>query len=278
MTPGWLLNLALLLVVAALALVVALKPRSDAPATYRLSDVQPKDARQIRLERKGDPPIVVERKGTGWKITEPLTARADPFQIERLLAILDATAAQRLPAQDLGRFQLAEPLTRLTIDRETFSYGAVNGVTREQYIGAGDAVYVLAPRYGAMIPANLSQLIHKQLLDESEVPVRLAFRDFTVAREANGWRVAPAKAELSQDDIQRWVDAWRYAAALRAEPYSREKPLDSIEIVLRDGRTLTLDVVQTTPELVLGRPDERLRYHFAAQAAKRLLAPPGSQD
>lgn len=277
MKQGWLLNAALLVIVTSLAAFVALKPRSDASSTHRVSRLQAQQVQHIRLERKGDPAVVVERKQNGWVITAPLSARADTFQVERLLAILDATAAHRLPAQDLARFELDQPATRITIDGEQFSYGSVNGITREQYVLAGDTVYALAPRYGAMVPATFSQLISKQLFDSTELPVRLELRDFTVTQNADGWRVSPPPAQLSQDDINRWLDAWRHAAALRTEPYAEGMPVDSIRMELRDGKKLRLDVLQTTPDFVIGRPDEKLRYHFAAQTAKRLLMPPGSQ-
>lgn len=274
---GGLLNGLLALVVAALALFVALKPESEPPA-YRLSKLRAKDVQRIQLERRGDPEVVIERQASGWRISAPVSARADPFQVERLLGILDATTRHRLPVQDLDRFQLEAPLTRLTIDGETFSYGAVNSVTHEQYVLAGEAVYALAPRYGAMIPANLSQLIRKQVFEESEVPVRLEFRDFTVWKESGAWRVLPAgNAVLSQDDIQRWIDGWRHASALRAEPYSGERPADTFRIALQDGKTLQMHILQSTPELILARADEKIRYHFPAQTGKRLLAPPGAQ-
>lgn len=277
MKGGWLLNIGLALAVGALALFVAFKPDTGAPSAHRLSQLQAKEVQRIRLERKGDSPIVIERRAGRWDITAPLIARADPFQVERLLGILDATSRHRLPAEDLARFQLDAPLTRLTIDGETYSYGAVNSVTHEQYVLAGGAVYALPARYGTMVPANLSQLIRKQLFEESEVPVRLAFRDYTVAKEAGSWRVIPSKGDLSQDDIQRWIDGWRHAGALRAEPSPGEKPLETIRIVLQDGQELRIDVVQVTPELILARPDEKIRYHFAAQTGKRLLSPPDAQ-
>ena len=276
MKGAWITNALLLLAVAALASFVAFKPRGE-PGAHRLSRLQPKEAKRIVLERSGDPAIVMERKADGWLITAPLSARADAFQAERLLAILDAATAHRLPAQDLARFELDRPFARVMIDGETFSYGAINAVTREQYVLTAQAVYALPARYRTMLPANVSQLIHKQLLESGELPVRFEFRDFTVARGEKGWRVQPAPGEVSQDDIHRWVDGWRHAAALRVEPYAGDKAVDTIAIELRDGKRLELEVLQKTPELMIGRPDAKLRYHFAAQAARELLAPPGSR-
>lgn len=276
MNTGWAVNLALLVVVAALASFVVLKPHGDVPAQHRLTALKAVEVKHITLERRGDPPIVLERQGSAWMITAPLSARADPFQVERLLGILDATATHRFAAQDLARFDLDQALTQLTIDGIRFSYGAVNAVTREQYVLANDAVYAVPARYAAMIPAGIQNLIRKQLLAASESPVQFEFRDFKVGVEGKSWRVSPAPGELSQDDVLRWIDAWRHAAALWAEPYSATEPLETIKMELRDGKPLTLLVLQKSPEVIIARPDEKLRYHFAAETGKRLLAPPGS--
>ena len=99
-----------------------------------------------------------------------------------------------------------------------------------------------------------------------------------MCRQGNGWRVEPATAEaLSQDDINRWVDEWRHASALRVEPYAGDGAIDTIRIAFRDGKALALDVIQKEPELILGRRDEKLRYYFAAPVSARLLSPPGSR-
>jgi hypothetical protein len=271
----WLLHAALLIAVAALGAIVYLKPRSGAPESYPLSVLRAPGVKHVRIERKGEPPIVIERNEDRWSITAPLSAPADPFQIQRLLAILDATSAHRLSATDLARFDLDPPRVRLTIDGERFSFGAVNAITREQYVLAGGAVYAVAPRYGAMVPASLAHLLRKQLLDSNESPVRLEFRDFTVAMSEGKWRVSPPAGELSQDEINHWIDAWRHATALRVEPYAGGEPLDAVKMELKDGRTLVLDVLQKGSEFVIARPDGKLRYHFAAETARQLLAPPG---
>ena len=277
MTRGWLLNGFLLVAVAALAAFVVLKPGSDVPSHHRLSTLKADRVSAIRLERSGDPPIVLERKQGKWVVIAPLSARADSFQVERMLGILEASATHSMPGQDLARFGLDRPLTRLIIDGTQFDFGAVNAVTREQYVHTAGMVHTVAPRYGAALPASPAQLLAKQPFDPDDAPVRMAFPQFTVAHDGSRWQIAPPAGDLSQDDINRWIDGWRHAAALRTEPYAADnEPQERVEIVLRSGTSLTLQVLQKSPELVLGRPDEKLRYHFAGVAAKRLLSPPGT--
>ncbi|MGQ0748955.1 MAG: DUF4340 domain-containing protein [Betaproteobacteria bacterium] len=275
MTRGWLLNGVLFVAVAALAAFVVLKPRSDVTSHHGLTMLKADRVNAIRLERSGDPPIVLQRKQGKWMLVAPLSARADSLQVERMLGILDASPAHSTAMQDLARFGLDRPLTRLVIDGTQFDFGSVNAVTREQYVHTAGMVHAVAPRYGAAMPASAAQLVAKQPFDPDDAPVRMAFPEFSIAHDGSRWQISPPVGDLGQDDINRWIDGWRHASALRTEPYAASGgPPERVEITMRSGTSVTLHVLQKSPELILGRPDEKLRYHFAGEAAKRLLSPP----
>ncbi|MBI4193593.1 MAG: DUF4340 domain-containing protein [Betaproteobacteria bacterium] len=278
MKKSWLLNAVLLVIAAALGWFVYLKPRSDERPSYRLTALQAGAARQIRLERRGIPPIVLEKKEGRWRMTAPFSGDTDPFRVQQLLAVVDAKSAHRFAATDLERFDLDRPQTRLTIDGEGFDFGAVSSVMREQYVLTGGAVYTIEPRYAGAFPTDPAQLLRKQLFAAGEVPVRFEFPDFAVAQGERGWEISPKSHELSQDDFNRWVAMWREAAALRAEPYASAKSMGMIRVDIKSAGKLVFDIVQKEPELVLARLDEQVQYHFFLEVGKRLLAPPGAPD
>lgn len=282
MTRPRLLNAALLAAVAVLAAFIYFKPRHDEPGTFPLSTLRADEITTLRIERVSRPQIVLEKNGGQWLISAPISARADPYQMQRLLAILDARAVSRLAATELSRFDLDRPLARLTANTQTFSFGMVNTVAREQYVLTGDAVYPVELRYGAALPADVTQLISKQLLAADEVPVSFDFGAFSVKRNAGKWIAtsadrANAAAMLSQDDILRWVDNWRFASALRVAPHSAGPAHNKVNIRLENGTELALVVIQRDPQLVLLRPDLGLQYSFVADAASRLLSPPSDE-
>lgn len=276
MRKSWLLNAVLLVAAAALGWFIYLKPRSDEPLTYPVSTLKAATAGKIRIQRSSQVPIVLEKKDGLWFITEPVAAPAEPFQVQRLLAILDARASRRFAASDLARFDLDRPAAQLTVDSQTFSFGTASAVSREQYVLTGGAVYTVGPGYGAALPADFTQLLRRQILGRGEVPRRFDFGEFALENKDGKWSVTPAGAsgELSQDDINRWVDDWRLASALRVAPYAGTRAIGEIKIEFKDGGKLSLGILQREPELVLLRPDQKLQYAFFAETAKRLLAPP----
>lgn len=272
------LNALLLVVVAALGAFVYLKPHSDASDGHALSTLKISEAKSIRIERRNAAAITLEKREDGWRVTAPLAARADENRVQRLLEILEARSAARMTADGLARFELDSPSVRMTISGQTFAFGMVNAVTREQYIRTGDAVYAVNPRYGAMLPAAAADMASKQLFGSGEIPVRIALKEFSVEQQAGKWKLAPAPArELSQDDYAHWADEWRFASAIRVEPYVGGKPREDIGIQLKNGASLTLGILASGANLVLTRPDEKLQYYFNIDIAKRLLSPPGAR-
>lgn len=274
MRRAWWVNALLAAAVAALGLFVFFKPRTDAPAGSPLAAIKPDAARTIRLERPGAAAIVLEKRGEEWVLTAPLAARADPLRVQRLLAIAGATATSRLAASDLARFELDRPAARLTVDAQRFDFGMVNPVSREQYVLTGGAVYTVALAYGASLPGKPGDVIDKRLLRMDEAPARVELGNFTVAREEGKWILKPPGGELSQDDLQRWVDEWRHASALRVEPFVKGVPLGAVRMQFRDGTALSLGILGREPELALLRPDEKLVYYLFKGSAARLLSPP----
>lgn len=271
------LNALLAAAVAALGAFIYLRPARVGPAEYPLSTLKASEAKSIRIERAGAGPILLEKSEAGWTLAAPFAARADAARVERLLAIVEATATHKLPAVDLARFELERPDVRMTVNGRAFSFGMVNAVTREQYVLTGDSVYTVAPHYATALPAGAADAASRQLFGPAEAPSRIELRQFTVELRDGKWAVVPAAAGLSQDDVIQWVDEWRLAGALHVEPHAGTKAREEIRIQLRSGARFTLGVLAREPELVIARFDERLAYRFRAAAAQRLLSPPRSE-
>jgi hypothetical protein len=271
----WLINIALLTAVVALGWWAYFKPVTKSDA-YPLSALRPGTLSSIRIERSGQAPMVLERKNGVWWVTRPISAQAEPFQVERLLAILDTKASARLATGDLKRFDLDRPSAKLVLNGQTFAFGTVSTTNREQYVLTQDAVYTIDLRHGAALPADFTQLIRRRLFAGSEIPVAFELAEFALNNKSGKWTLTPAPTELSADDVNRWVDQWRQASALRVEPYDQGKSIGEIRIEFKDGAKLALGILQLEPVLILVRPDEKLQYTFLNEATKRLLTPPAA--
>jgi hypothetical protein len=286
---AWISLVLLSLVVAGLGAWMYYKPAHDAEETYALSALKLGDVKRVRLERMAPArsakpdlppaePLSLEKADGAWRITSPFAARADAFQVERLLSILNARSNVRYSPTDLARYGLDRPQASLTVDDQSFTYGAINATTREQYVMTGNAVYLVPLAYSATLPRSADTMLARSLFGTDEKPTRFDLPDFTVSMEDGTWAVAPAMADIGPDERNAWVDAWQQASAIDVKRHGGAHAAEEIKVHLKDGRTIVLGIVQRAPELVLVRQDEGVEYHFVAAVARRLLAPPGASN
>jgi hypothetical protein len=291
---SWITLGSLLAVVVALGFWVSQKPKAPDREAHALSSLTAADVKRIRLAHSGPSQaqrsdgqspaqnasasgstVELERGSEGWRMTAPFAARADALQVERLLAILDARSLARYPAQDLGRYGLDAPIATLSLNDETFSFGAVNTMTREQYVLGRDGVYAIPLSQRTALPRDATSVISKALFAPGETPIRFELETFTATLEDGRWTFAPAADDPGPDERNGWIAAWRQASAIRATPHDGRKPLGTITVTLQGGRTISLGILQREPELVLLRSDEGIQYQFVADTGKRLLSLPG---
>ena len=263
--------------VAALALFVALKPPKPQTVSHAVSPLTPADARSLRVMRKGVTLAVLEKRGTQWFLLDPVKAPADALQVARLLAVLEAKSAQQYAATNLAKFELNTPQAEIFINDQRFAFGAINNVTREQYVLTQQQVYPLELRFAAAIPNDATALLRRSVLAPGDTPARFEFGAFAVDYDGKKWRTTPATGDISQDDYNRWVAQWREGSALRTEATDPRQVAKECHIVLKDGRKVTLGIVQTDPELIVRRGDLGLQFVFVGDIGAQMLAPPGPQ-
>jgi hypothetical protein len=276
--PRIAVNLALLAALLLLGLLAWFRPLSqEKPASYRVTALEPTRVASIRLERPGQEAVDLKKNPGGWLMTAPWTARAHEPRAQRLLDIAALTSSQRFPARDLARFELDRPLATLVMNGEAVSIGALNHVTREQYLRAGEWVYLVDSRAVTDVFAPATRFLSPRLLGPEETPIAFHMDSVSIRQEQGTWRQsAPPGQPVSQDDFNRWVQEWRLATALEAQPAPAggQDPGGELRISLMGGREIILRVLQREPQLVLVREDEGLAYRFPRDVGDRLLSPP----
>jgi hypothetical protein len=279
MRTGWLVNLLLLIGVAGLA-AYALWGRKgeDAPGNA-IAAVKAAEVKRVIIEPRDAKGMILEKQGEDWFLAQPLQARADHSQVDRLLDLLSAKSREQLPATELQRFELDAPELKVSFDGHTVAFGTTNPLSQDQYVLSGNGVYLLPPYYRSLVPQSPERVLTHALFRRDEKPVAFVLKGFRVEQRDASWTLSPVPAQdkPGADDLNRWVDGWRYASSLLTQPAAAGKaPAETIEVRLADGRLLTLGVRQREPELVLVRADEKLSFHFSGEMARQLLSPPAA--
>jgi hypothetical protein len=273
-----LLNLVLIAALVALSLLAYFKPWKETVPAIKLTQLKRDEVARIAIEPRGAAAIGLEKREGTWRIVSPLNAQAEDIQVDRLVDIVNAIAKQKLAGADLAQFGLDPPQVRVTLNDEAFAFGRINDITNEQYVAAASGVYLVPPLYGYGIPTDATKLLSRRLLDAGEVPVAFDFGGYRIARDDQGkWTssglVAP-NPPLSQNDFNIWADEWRHTSALSVAPDGKgSRAREQVTVRFKDGKTVTMGILQRKPDFQLVRGDNAMRYHFGAEVGRRLVDP-----
>lgn len=275
------LNLALLAFVAGLAVFIALAPEDDAPEPLeKLSSENPHDVSHIRLHLDAGKTIELRRSNGAWRLIEPIRAAANAFRIDTLLSVLGAPVHLRIdaPPGSLPRYGLQPPRARLELDDVEILFGDTEPIHGRRYLLFDDRVALVDDAYFSHLASSAANYVDPILLEGNAHPVRIELPGLVLYRDGDVWQPAPMDSKIGDDDIKKVVKAWERAQATAVRPFEPSLDWsDSIRIEL-SGSDLAFDLARTEYEIILGRRDLGIQYHFTKSAGARLLGTKDDKD
>lgn len=273
-----LLNLSLVLLLAALGAVAWLRPGqppATPPATLGVFDAG--SIERIEIARADADRVVIEKSGDQWQLTAPLRVPADKFLVDSLLGLATATVHARFAADtvELAQFMLDRPRIIARFDEREISFGETDALSGRRYILSDDIVYLIDDTVFRLISGDPVTLMSRQLLPADAQIDALVLPEHRVSRGENQqWTVSPPVENLSQDDAIAWIDEWRRAQAIRVSLAGPPAGSRSAEVLIAGAAApLRFELVQTDSEWLLIRRDLGVRYHFTENQFRRLVAP-----
>lgn len=280
MTSRLLLNLVLLAALVALGLYAYLRPGENArKEQIEVTSLTREQVDHIKLHRRDAFDVEMEKRGSTWHMVHPYRTRVNQLQVDRLLDLTDAKASGKLPAENTGRYGVDSPLVVLTLNDQSFSFGTINDITNEQYLGSGETIFLVKTYYGYNMPLDLKKLISNKLLGEDEKPVAFDFGQWRAVKSDKGaWALEgnwPGNREMapSADALNVWAAEWQLASALSAAPFTGNASGPQVSVRLADGSHTTFRVLANDSDVRLLRVEESVIYQLGAEAGGRLLNP-----
>ncbi|MFQ5934915.1 MAG: DUF4340 domain-containing protein [Acidiferrobacterales bacterium] len=281
MHSRWLLNLGLLALVAILSLVVVqLHDVSKDTLQQPLTALRAGEIERLRIVYPNDKPVVLTKRAGRWWLEAPVHARANQAKLRNLAALAAATTELRLPADsdNLRKFGLNPPKARLWLNDKEVAVGIQHPFKNARYVFYHDSVYLIPAHHFAPAAYRYRELIDTKLLDDERTPSALKLPALSLRQQNGAWVLEPPNETITPDQINAFIDNWRFARAFAVQPYSGGEARGSILLTFTQGaaekkklETLELGILSYKPELVLYRQDEGLEYRFTEDVAKRLL-------
>ena len=277
MKNRWLLNLGLALLVGALILIAIYKPGTQKePAGTALTALTADGIQRLRLVRPNQKDIVLEQTGEAWQLTAPRKARANRVRVNELRALAATRSTTRFPAiaAELGKYGLDRPHATLFLNDAEIRFGGIHPLDNRLYVLHDGQVQLIPASVIRSVSAPLADFFSTNLIEEKAKPLMFKFPGFGLKQNEQGaWVRTPALPGIGSDQVNRFVDEWRYARALSAAPYSGKPVKARITLTLAEGeqqRVVEFGVLAEKPEFVLYRKDENLEYSFPEETGTRL--------
>ncbi len=293
MKNRWILNLVMLALVAGLVAFLYLRPNADTSSEiqHEVTTLKLADFNAIKVEFPTQAATTFEKVDGLWRMTAPYKVRADQLSVQRILSIIAAKTPNKFAATDMEKFGLTNPQLKLKLtgatSAEEFIFGTFNTVTDEQYVAYKDSVYLLPASYAEAATVQPIEMIDKNPLSQAEAKQINGFdyahleqwEDIALQIDIvdGNWKTNATKAKITQNELNEWLDySWKQTQAKQVELYKPDRKIiyPSFKIKLKDGTKVHFDKIQESPDLLLGRPDEGLMYHFSNDVGFNMLNPP----
>lgn len=278
MKKRWLLNLALIALLATLSLVAFYQPgQKKEPAGTPLTELTTDSVQRIRLQRGRQPEIVLEKSGEQWRMTAPRVARASEYRVRELLRLATTPVQTHFTpaAGALGTYGLEAPGSTVWLNDTALRFGGMHPLENNVYVLSGQKVWLVPGAHLRAAQSGLEDLLSPNLLDDQAKIQALRFPGFSLKQNEQGaWVRTPELKTLSSDRVNRFVEEWRLARALLVAPAAGKAARERVTItILRHDKPVAIEfgVITRKPELVLVRYDEKLEYHFPEDVGARLL-------
>jgi hypothetical protein len=277
------LNLALLVIAVALGVAVYFSQEKEEKGPP-LTPLTAETIDKVRIEHPDAPAIALEKSGAKWVMTEPVNAPVDSIEINGVLNLATLEVKSTLEATDLqpAELGLEPPRYTVTFNDQKIEVGNTEPLNYRRYLRAGGKIMLTDDPPSAALDADYSDLVSKQLLPEDAEIVGLKLPGLTLARSADGtgWELTPADPEAGADRKQKLVDAWLRARAMW-NAAQNDGPLkgEPVTVTLKDG-TVDFIIAERDPQLVLVRPDLKVRFTLSKALIEELLQlpPPPKED
>ena len=243
------LVLIVLLAVAAIALFVTnRKGDTDSADTSttagegkKLIDVASDKVTKVTVAPSIGEKFTLEKSGTDWRLTEPVSAPAESFAVDSLVrAVTDARSRGAIEGADAtsGATGLANPSYRVDVVADgkthTVNIGAKSSVGGNVYVSLGDGkeAYIVPVSLAEQLEKPLSDYRKTQLVDVASNQVKqlvVSDKDGKVAvraqKQGEDWHlVEPTKMPAEKSEIDDMIFA---ATGLRAVEFVSENAADA---------------------------------------------------
>lgn len=267
-----LLNLGLLVLVTGLTVyLLSTEPPQTGPAFIPISTLDPDSVNTIQLSSPGKPDLELQKSGTGWQITNPISLTANPFRVNSLLTFLQSRSISTVPpgGPSFGLAEADNPVT-LVFNDQAFRFGDINPLDRSRYIQHNNTVHLVEDNLYPQLLQDAAFFASNRLLAVPANLLKIRLGQLELEYLNNAWQQTGGTDKLTEDRISTIAAYWQGLEASRVSAATTMPSVTDIALETTSGNRIDLATIALEPELLLQRLDTHIIYHYPASTATDL--------
>lgn len=283
-------NIILLILVLGL-IILSIKPtllEQTPPQTQHntLTSLSSKDVTNIVMSNLSGTTHIVLQDDL-WRMTEPVAIKANQYNVNELLTITQLNSRAHYPINQskLDEYGLTTPEATLFLNDIEFRFGATDPLQQSRYIAIDDTIYLIDDQFSYLLSHAPGSFIDSSLLLGKTDISQIQLPTFNILKKEGNWQLSPASSsdnnkELSQDDLVRYIDEWRYAQALKitlSTSAKMNKGIAPVHIQFADQTELQFMIESNANGSVLTNIETGIQYFLTQEKYKQLLSLPTAE-
>lgn len=275
-----LLNLVLLVIVAALVAVAVWEPgKKTPPPPVKLTALSKSAVHKISISRPGAPKVVLEKKDNNWRMLKPYAMPADNFKANAITELAEAKAKAHYPikkGEDLKPYGLDTPRVSVSFnDKDTLAFGGIETLKYLRYIRKDNTLYLIFDHFYSNISNPAPEFVDHKLLQGQPTITKLVLPKLTLTANGDKWQAQPPVKQLSNDQVNELLDNWTSAHATDVLAYKPGKTGEQAKVYIKGrDKPLVFDITREKDAVSFGRADLGLQYKFSDDIGHGLLKLP----
>lgn len=286
-----LVNLLLVIAIAALGALLWLDPGKQAPVVTPLTTLDTTPIEAVTIRRGERAAIVLQRDHDTWHMQAPFPVSANPQRVHDLLGLLSLPVHNRFPAEgrDLQQYGLDRPELEIDYGNDTvLRVGGTEPLGQQRYVMLGGNINLVENTQFSQLLSTETYLVDTRLFGAAEKIAGLQLPGLTITQGEQGQWLFNGHALDDADAANRFMDTWQHARALfvaspdanadNSAENTAAASEETVRVSFGDQSQRELGLQRPKTGLTLVDPRTGLRYLFTGDDAKQLLQAPQTAD
>lgn len=284
MKTSYLINLALLVLIIVL---YWLNTNQHQQPEAQISTIDSSKITQISISQANNIKAIIEKQGTAWQLTHPISARANPTRIDLLLSILSSASDKSMDIASpdkLKQFGITDASLHMTFNQQyEFIFGTTEKMSRQRYVFFHNRLYLVPDRIVPLLNASSYSFIDNRVLPPGQSITKLVIPSYRVDQTLSAPTISienkrghwQSDHNYSSDQLQKLVEQWQYAYATQVLPLAKiDQNQFSLPVkiwVNKQEYPYEFQLILTPQALYVLDQQQQLAYQFAADSYSQLL-------